>query len=147
MIKRDVLISSDKPDVRYRKDDAAAISVDLIQQLLEIINRQSYELPIDISVDQVKSGGLFNSSVEDCVIITNTEHPMDYFKYCLILQKQGKMAYLRKWYYGNSTLTRKSAQNGGRGGFLGFGGVNQAAFDAEYNYYDMLDELIQEAVG
>lgn len=153
MIKRDMLQSTGKPSVRYRAENAAVLSIGLIQQLLEAQNEESYGLPIDISVDQVKSGGLFNSSVEDCIVITNTEHPSDYFKYCLLLQRQGKMAYLSINYYGSSVLTAKAQQSEARKSSLSgrlvnaVTGVNQAAYDAEYQYYDMLDELIQETVG
>lgn len=151
MIKRNELKPSEKPAFRYGGDDSKILSIGVIQQLLRQKNEEAYGLPINISTEQVKSGGLFNSTVEDCVIITNKEHPSDYFTYCLMLQKQGKMAYLSSWYYGSSTLTGKAHQAEARKGSLGgmllnaVAGVNQSAYDAEYQYYDMLDSLISEA--
>lgn len=153
MLKRDDLKSTGKPGVRYERDTAEVISISLIQQLLKQENEEKFGLPIEISVDQVKSGGFFNSTTEDCIVITNKEHVSDYFKYCLTLQRQGKMAYLSIWYYGVSVLTGKANQTEARKGSLGgmllnaVSGVNQSAYDAEYQYYDMLDNLISETVG
>lgn len=153
MIKRDQLKSSDKPGIRYSGENAEILNARFVRDLLESRNKEGYGLPIEISVDQVKSGGLLNSTVEDCVIITNTEHPSDYFKYCLTVQKQGRMAYLTIYYYGTSTLTGKANQSEARKGSLGgmllnaISGVNQAAYDMEYQYYDMLDTLIDETLG
>lgn len=153
MIKRDVLTPSGKPSVRYSAENAQILSVEVAKKLLEDVNEEKYGLPITVMIDQVKSGGLFNSSVEDCVIIRNNEHSSDYFSYCLTIQKQGKMAYLSVYYYGMSTLTAKRRQSEERKGSLGgmlmnaISGVDQAAYDAEYQYYDMLDALIDETLG
>ena len=153
MIKRDVLTPSGKPSVRYSAENAQILSVEVAKKLLEDVNEEKYGLPITVMIDQVKSGGLFNSSVEDCVIIRNIEHSSDYFSYCLTIQKQGKMAYLSVYYYGMSTLTAKRRQSEERKGSLGgmlmnaISGVDQEAYDAEYQYYDMLDALIDETLG
>lgn len=152
MIKATELKSTGKAGIRFRSDDAAALNLESVKEMILKNNEESYGLPIQISKEQIKSGNLLKSTIEDCLIITNKEHPGDYFKYCLTLRKQGKMATISFQYYGSSILTGKAQdtedrkKTGTLGGMLANAlfGVDQAAFDAEYEYYAMLDSLLQE---
>lgn len=155
MIKATELKSTEKPGIRYRGDMAATLTLGVVKELIERCNEENYGLPIQIRADQIKQGNLLRATIEDCLIVTNTQHSGDYFKYCLTLRKQGKMATLAFQYYGMSVLTGKANETEERkksGTFSGFllnkaFGVNQAELDAEYEYYEMLDNLLAEAMG
>ena len=45
-------------------------------------------LPIEIELDEIKSGGLLNSKIDPCLVIRNTEHPRDYFAWVLPFKSQ-----------------------------------------------------------
>lgn len=149
MIKASDLKPTEKPGYRFRWNEAAVLDLELIKRLILQKNEDEYGLPIEIMEEEIRSGGLFNSSSEACLILINTEHRNDYFKYCLTLRKQGKMATVSLQYYGMSVLTGKARQAEERkqtlGGMLlnAVAGVNQAAYDAEYEYYEMVENLFQ----
>ena len=151
MIKATELKSTGKPGYRLRRENASQIDLGFIKSIIQNTNEEEYGLPIEISEDQIKSGSLFNSSIEEYLILTNVNHRDDYFKYCLTLRKQGKMATVNLQYYGSSVLTAKAQQTEERKNSLGgmllnvVSGVNQAAYDAEYEYYEMLENLFQDA--
>ena len=150
MIKLNELKPTDKPGYRVRGNLAIDISLPLIRETLLEYNDENYGLPITIASEQIKSGGLLNSQVEDCLILTNTEHSYDYFKYCITLKKQGKMATVNMRYYGQSKHTgemNKAEERGKKLGGMLFNaikGTDQAGFDAEYEYYDMLEQMFSE---
>ena len=150
MIKFNELQPSNKPGYRLRGDMAAGISLPLIQKVILEHNDRDFGLPISIQQDQIKSGGLLNPSFEDCLILTNNEHPYDYFKYCITLKKQGKMATVDMHYYGRSALTgemnRAEERKNKISGMIAnaIKGSNQAGVKAEYEYYDMLEQLFSE---
>lgn len=155
MIKATDLKPTDHPGYRFRAEDAAILSLGGIRNTLLSKNEETYGLPIKIETNQIKSGGLLKSTIEDCLIITNTEHPTDYFGYCLTLSKQGKMAIVKLQYYGSSVLTGKAnqtkerEQKGTLTGMLANAvfGVDQAAYNKEYEYYDALESLFAEIFG
>ena len=152
MIKAKELKPTGKPGVRLRGESAEVVTLNLLQEMLLKTNAYTFGLPISVREDQLESGGLFSGTVQDCLIITNTEHPGDYFKYCVTLNKQGKMATINMQYYGQSELTGKAAkaeerrQSRSLRGALANAvfGVDEAAFAAEYEYYDMLEQLFNE---
>lgn len=150
MIKLDELKPTEKPGYRMRGPVAEAITLPLIKENLTKINDEQFGLPIKVENERIKSGGLFKSTEEECLILTNTSHPNDYFKYCITLSKQGKMATVNMRYYGSSKLTGDMNRAEERGGKLSgmlmnaIVGVDKAAMQAEYEYYDMLEELFVE---
>lgn len=151
MIKAKELKSNDQPGYRFGGDDAQQINISLLKQLLEQVNEEKYGLPISVVVDQVSSGGLFNSSSEDCLVITNTEHT-GYFKFVTILRKQGKFATLSWNYYGYSDLTYQKAKTESRSGIGGMlmnaiNGFNEQAYEEEYEYYTLLRSMFEEVCG
>lgn len=151
MISASILKPIEKPAF-YIREDNGPITLEVIKRVFEETNNDNYGLPINITYDQVKSGGFFNSSVEDCLIITNTLHPNDYFKYCITIKKQGKIATVTMTYWGTSSLTAQKNkqeernQSGSLGGMLLnlVSGVNENDYNAEYQYYDMLEQMFVE---
>ena len=151
MISASILKPIEKPAF-YIREENGPITLEVIKRVFEDINNDNYGLPINITYDQVKSGGFFNSSVEDCLIITNTLHPNDYFKYCITIRKQRKIATVTMTYWGTSSLTAQKNkqeernQSGSLGGMLLnlVSGVNENDYNAEYQYYDMLEQMFVE---
>lgn len=151
MISASILKPIEKPAF-YIREENGPITLEVIKRVFEDTNNNNYGLPINITYDQVKSGGFFNSSVEDCLIITNSLHPNDYFKYCITIRKQGKIATVTMTYWGTSTLTSQKNkqeernQSGSLGGMLlnMISGVNENDYNAEYQYYDMLEQIFVE---
>lgn len=108
-----------------------------------------FGLPIRISCETVKFGGLLSSQQNPCLLIQNTKHPYDYFQYCIIFKFQGNTITLETWYYGTSQLAQKAAT----GKLSGLGGmVKNAAFGTqdkwkeEQKYYSALNVLIAEVL-
>lgn len=136
------------PSFRIRGE----ITLSELKQRLQDYNDQNYGLPVRIDFDQIKSGGLFNSSLEDCLTITNLNHAYDYFKYCITVRRQGMMSIVTMTYYGQSTLTgqknkqQEREESGSLGGMLLniFKSVDNSQYQAEYEYYDMLEAMYTE---
>lgn len=152
MIKSSELKPSGKNGYRFSAQTASDLNLDLIRIMLLECNNEQFGLPITVTKEQIKSGNILKSTIEDCLILANTAHQSDYFKYCLTLRKQGKMATVSLQYYGGSVLTAKMEQtqeraHKGLSGMIGNAlfGVDQSAYDAEYEYYAMLEELFQAA--
>jgi len=109
-----------------------------------------YGLPITCTQDQIKSGGLLNKSLQDCLVITHQQHRDTYFKYCLSVRTSGIYSYLEVKYFGSSTNTgaeRKKEENKATiGGMLknALFAKNKDAYVAEYDYYEQLDDIIKE---
>ena len=125
------------------------ITLYMIGERLQIMNNQEYGAPIRIYGEQIKSGGLLNSSIENCLVIENMMCPKDYFKFCITTRRQGRQTLIPMYYYGWSALTGRAHQveenrrSGSLGGLIinALIGVNQAAYNAEYDYYEMVNEM------
>lgn len=63
------------------------MTLEAVQQVLA-----SYASRAGISLsfrrEQIKSGGLFNSRMEDCVIVYHPDHMKDYFSFCIKITRQ-----------------------------------------------------------
>lgn len=155
MIKATELKDTGKPGFRIREEQGFCLTLGMIKEKFIEENEKSYGLPIKILDEQVKSGGIFNSSIEDCLIITNIEHVTDYFKYCITLRKQGRIATVQLNYYGMSKLTGKMnaaeerKKNGSLSGMLinAIAGPNKEAVQTEYDYYDMVEQIFAEIMA
>ena len=64
-------------------------------------------LSVLIKNDEIKSGGLFNSSKTPCIVIYNSNHQKDYIKYCITAQKQGVTTIVTTFTWGYSELRAK----------------------------------------
>lgn len=148
MIKAVELQDTGNPEYRFRGD----ISLNVICERLKEINEEEFDVPIHIYRDKVKSGGLLNSSIEDCLIIENEEHLNDYYKFCITTRKQGKFTVITMNFYGQSKLAWKASRseerrkNGTLGGLImnALSGVNEAEYKAENDYYSMVVTMFDE---
>jgi len=144
----DSLKSIEKLNYRLRGADAEVISIDLLEKRIKEMNDADYDLPLLVMRDTVSSGSLFHPVREECLVLTNKNHTQDYFSYCALIRKQGKMATVSFFYYGSSKLTgRMNASKNGEHpikGLLAGALLNKNAYEEEYEYYDMLDQLCSE---
>ena len=114
--------------------------------------------------DQVKSGGLFNKSIEDCIVLYHPEHKNDYFKICVRIGRQGNYAFVSAMDFGTSKQMKKADQADAYresrkgqsmsykvGSMLGQAvtsiGKSKSKLEEEQNYYaciiDMFDEIVR----
>lgn len=134
----------------FTGDAAEMLNLNSVKKLLKEKNEETSALPIMFGQDEVKHGGLLNATKEPCLIIANKEHAEDYFRYCIILRKQGRRLDMKCYYYGQSTLTGKKHQEEERANNIGgmilnmLTRVDQTKVDEEYAYYNELDNLIKE---
>lgn len=156
MINVKELQDTGKPGYRINEGKlGVTLTYDLLKKQLEKINEDTYGLPISITEDQVKSGGVFNSSVDECLVITNNEHPTDYFKYCITMRRQGKIATVIMNVFGTSKLTYKQSRaeerkkSGSISGMImnAFLGPNETDVKNEYDYYDMIENLFDDLLS
>lgn len=104
MIKADSLREF-RPAVRYR--DGSAITLKTVQEALTDCAK-NIGIPVAFYSDQVKSGGMFNSTVEDCIVMYHPEHQNDYFKFCIRVTKQGSYAFVSVNDFGTSKQNAKA---------------------------------------
>lgn len=104
MIKADNLREF-RPSVRYK--DGNGITLQTVQDAIKDC-AQGMGIPVAFYSDQVKSGGLFNSSVEDCLVMYHPEHESDYFKFCIRVNRQGSYAFISVNDFGKSSQMAKA---------------------------------------
>lgn len=159
MISANVLKKPDMDVPGYRIRGMGDIEsrqfLDALKQKITEVNDASYGFPIMIADDKVKYGGMFNSTTEDCIVITNTEHETDYFWYVITAKKQAQVMVSEMFYYGQSKLTGRAnateqrKQSGTLRGLLmnAAFGVNENDLNAEYDYYQTLHEIYNSILG
>ena len=69
-----------RPTVRYQ--GGQEITLKTVKEAIADCAAK-FGIPVAFSSDQVKSGGLLNSSIEDCIVMYHPEHERDYFKFCI----------------------------------------------------------------
>ena len=106
MIKADELREF-RPNVRYQ--DGTDVTLQSVQFAIQDCAGKM-GIPVSFYNDQVKSGGLFNSSVEDCIVLHHPEHLNDYFKFCIRVKHQGTYALVSINDFGQSKQSKKAAQ-------------------------------------
>ncbi|MGL4607617.1 MAG: hypothetical protein ACRCU3_09160 [Eubacteriaceae bacterium] len=162
MIKADNLREF-RPTVRYKDGDG--ITLQTIQDAIYYC-AQNMKIPVEFRSDQVKSGGLFNSQVDDCIVLYHPEHPNDYFNFCVRVSKQGTYAFVAINDFGKSkqinnaniaqfmkedrqgqTISYKvgSLMAEGIGKVLG-GAQSKQKFEEENNYYQCIFDIFDEIV-
>lgn len=160
MIKSDDLREF-RPQVRYQNGDGITL-----QTVTEAIKDAAENMGILVAFrpDQVKSGGIFNSEVEDCVVMYHPEHESDYFKFCFRVKRQGKYAFVYVNDYGKSKQIAKAdtsefMKNDRRGkelsykvgSLIGQGirtlGRNKNKLEEENNYYQCIFDIFDEIVA
>ena len=105
MIKADELREL-RPDVRYK--DGRDITLQSVQAAISNC-AQEMGIPVAFYDEQVKAGGLFSSSTEDCIVLYHPEHLNDYFKFCIRVRHQGTYAFVSVNDFGKSKQLNKAA--------------------------------------
>ena len=144
---------------------------------MEIIQRRirecadKYNLSVTFSSEQVKSGGLFNSSVENCIVMYHPEHEKDYFKFCIRVNYQSDISILSVDTFGQSKQMDKAyrcdiAKQGVKdyfrakddyatgqaigkaiGGALGAIGKSKKKLEEDEGYYSSISAILDEVVS
>ena len=159
MIKADELREF-RPVVRY--PDGKDITLQVVKNAINDCAK-SKGLPVAFYPDQVKSGGMFNKTIEDCIVLYHPEHQSDYFKICIRVSHQGNYAFVSAMDFGKSKQMKKADQaeayresRKGQsmsfkvGSLIGQGitsiGRSRSKLEEEQNYYaciiDIFDEII-----
>lgn len=160
MIKSDELREF-RPVVRYQNGEGITLSTvqDAVQDCADKMG-----VPVAFRGDQVKSGGLFNSSVEDCIVLYHPQHQVDYFRFCIRVKHQGSYAFVSVNDFGSSTQMGKAAgveaykaDRKGKsmsykvGSLIGQGimsiGKNQEKLEEEQMYYQCISDIFDEIVS
>jgi len=160
MIKGDDLREF-RPQVRYQNGDGITL-----ETVTEAIKESAMNMGIPVSFrnDQVKSGGLFNGVVEECVVLYHPEHESDFFKFCIRVKRQGKYAFVYVNDFGKSKQIAKANtaefmknDRAGKelsykvGSLIGQGlrtlGRNQNKLEEENNYYQCIFDIFDEIVA
>lgn len=147
----------------YRFQDGSEITLATIQGILTEA-AESMEIPVSFERDEVKSGGLFNSQVDDCLVLYHPDHPNDYYRFCITVRKQGTMAFIAVNDFGNSKQLKKintqefmKQDRKGKqmsykvGSMIGQSlrtlGMDKNAIAYEQNYYSALVSIFDELIS
>lgn len=148
MIKDEHLHMSKIPMCRIKNEN---ITLEFIKSIIsEEMSKK--RLSVLIKDDEIKSGGLFNSSKAPCIVIYNSNHQKDYIKYCITVQKQGVETLITTFTWGNSKLkdNEVSAQVKRESSTLGMifakGPSKQKMIEEDF-YYQILEETIMEILS
>ena len=143
-------LKEDRQGYRFKDPN---ITFELIQNNIKN-SAGDYGIPVAFTMDQIKGGGLFNATYQDCLVIYNPQHPYDYFRYVITLKKMGNITFVSFFYYGSSANTGKENKVNQRNEHLSgqlinlaIGKNHKAAYDEEYSYYSLLGDVFTEAMG
>lgn len=123
MLKADQLREF-RPTCEYK--GGQEVTLERIQSEINALARQ-YEIPVAFEKDQIKSGGFFNSSIVDCIIMYHPEHEKDYYKFAISVSYYNKKTIVNVNDFGESKNLKKlsmrenakqNAKNGAKFGIL-----------------------------
>lgn len=160
MIKIDEL-SKFLPTYKYTGGENVTFQV-LIDNIKE--EAQKYAVPVEFYNDQVKSGGIFNREIEECIVVYHPEHKTDYYNFCIRIKRVGSIVQIQTDVFGSSVQMDKFARaekafedRQGKsvsykiGSMVGSGlrnmGKNKQKLEEEELYYDTLRYVLREALG
>lgn len=143
MIKNDFLQMSEIPVYQIQNDNVTLEAIKAI--ITEEMGKKG--LSVLIKNDEIKSGGLFNSSKTPCIVIYNSNHQKDYIKYCITAQKQGAITIVTTFTWGYSELRAKEiyAEEKRKSSVMGMmfaKGPSKQKMIEENFYYQTLEEII-----
>lgn len=150
-----------RPQVRYQNGEG--ITLNTVQEAIKDC-AMKMGIPVAFKGDQVKYGGLFNSSVEDCVVLYHPEHENDYFKFCIRVKHEGSYAFVSVNDFGDSKQLKKEfaaefakQDRQGKpmsykiGSMIGQGlrtlGKNEQKLEKEKMYYQCLNDIFDEVIS
>lgn len=148
MIKADNLREF-RPTVQFKNSSGVTLSA--VQEAIEKC-AEDMEIPVAFYDDQVKSGSLFNSSVEDCIVLYHPDHMHDYFKFCIRTKRQGRYAFVSVNNFGESKQIAKAnyAENSKKEGgsmldrLIMTAGRNKQKLEEEQMYYQCIFDIFDE---
>lgn len=125
------------------------LDLDMISNAIISKNNEKFGLPIEISKDQVKAGNWLNPNVQDCLVVTNTEHKDSYLKYVIRVFPQGATTSMKCDYWGISDNAVNQAKRENRRGLSGLvmnaiSPDKQQEYQVEDTYYRMFNTIILE---
>ena len=154
MIKKNILNPlPNMPGIRAQVDDLSKYTLTNMAEMIKDLNKKKYGLPIQVSLDEVKSGGIFNSSIENCIVITNKNFEKDYYKFVVIMRTTGKVLIVEPYFFGISSMALKMDMAEQRSHsikgslFNAIAGPNQTKWQEETDYYGLVQTLIQEVLS
>ena len=158
MLKMDDL-QEERADVAYKVEKGVNVTLSNIQELIQKV-ADEYQIPVAFGEGQIKSGGMFNKTVSDCITMWHPDHPTDYFRNAITLRKQGLMNYVSIFYFGKSKQLGNQISADMAGEYLREGKLGRAALTGimsigknkqkhqeENDYYHALKEVFNEAFG
>lgn len=160
MIKADELREF-RPVVRYR--DGSEITLQAVQNALEAA-ANSIGIPVAFYEDRVKSGGIFNKTIENCIVLYHPEHQYDYFKFCIRIATEGSYAFISCNDFGQSKQMNKADRveaykedRRGKsmsykvGSIIGQGissiGKSKQKLEEEQNYYNCISDILDDVIS
>jgi hypothetical protein len=160
MIKADDLREF-RPTVRYK--DGSGLTLRAVQDAIQDC-AQGMGIPVAFYTEQVKSGGVFNKTVEDCIVMYHPKHQNDYFKFCIRVSKQGNYAFVAVNDFGQSKQMKKAGRADAYkedrkgqsmsykvGSMIGQGittlGKSKQKLEQEQNYYQCVFDIFDDIVS
>jgi len=103
-------LQEERVEAAYKAEKGENVTLMTLRGLIQKA-AEEYETPVAFGEDQIKSGGMFNSTVTDCITMWHPDHPTDYFRKAITLSKQGVMYYVSVYYYGRSKQLRNQTSS------------------------------------
>ena len=143
--------------------DGNNVSLDSIQARLTA-EANNIAVPVAFYHDQVKSGGLLNKTVEECLVMHHPDHKSDYYLFTFRVQRQGNIAFVCSDITGVSKQVGKQAHaefakqdRKGKelsykiGSLIGQGirtiGLNKQKLEDEQNFYAAMHHIIDQVLA
>lgn len=125
-----------------------------LADIVPVIKQKCAEngINVEVSLDEVDSGKIFDRSKTPCVVIRNAEHRTDYNYYLFTMQKQGIYAFI-SFYCGGVSKNANRIHQGTKkhstitGSIVGAimkATVSNDARDQELMYYTILEDVLKE---
>lgn len=134
-----------RPSVRYM--DGASITLQTIQEALKD-GAQRYGIPLGFEFDQVKSGGMFSKTVEDCLVLYHPERRKHYYQPVVRIQRQGNVTFVHVGLWGMSSNDQMADATSDSGFFAkAVLGPKKNKIEEEQNYYSILNAILDEVIA
>ena len=150
-----------RPQVRY--ENAEGLNLGTLQHAIRLY-AEKLAIPVAFRDDQVKSGGIFSPTIDDCVVMYHPDHENDYFKFCFRIRTQGIYTFVIVNDFGQSKQLRKqdaiefgrqdregkelSYQIGSYAAQIFFSlGKNKQKLEDELRYYQVVTQIIDEIIS
>ncbi len=123
-----------------------------------------YGISLAMGYGEIRKGGMFSSDSVQCLIIANSNHQNDYYKYCVSLAFQGKVPFVTINQFGRSPQMEKEgraqfAKEDRKGKSLSYklgskfsemilnAGKSADKFQEEQRFYAVMEDIISNVFG